>query len=488
LPKHHLLSTLTQTEALPLSQLTDRIAEVIEDALSYHSWWVIADVSNHTFYPNKDHHYFDLVEKEEGGNAIIAKAQAVAWRTGAARIREFEASSGQRFKTGIRVCVKVQVDYHAVYGLKLIVLDVDPSYTIGQLELQRLATIQRLLNECSSFVQREGDRFRTRNNSLEHPAVIQRIAVLSSSSAAGYQDFMHTLLNNRFGYQFIVNNYFTAVQGEANAEAASRKIREICASKIPFDAVVIIRGGGADTDFLLFDQFVLCREVAKLPIPVITGIGHLKNQTLVDLVAHTSTNAPTKAAEYIIAHNQAFEQAVCSEQQRIVIRAQQVLQRASQSVLAQQAAVARHARALLTGRREEGERLRERTVHMAGKLLHGESAQLTELANRIVLKPQLFLAGERKDLQSLAGNVTVSAARLLERRRSDIAYHEVVHRMMSPVNLLKKGFALVYREGRIITGGDDVQSGDALRVRLGSSELEVVVTNKKQTDEDSFNI
>ncbi|HEY1115650.1 MAG TPA: exodeoxyribonuclease VII large subunit, partial [Chitinophagaceae bacterium] len=451
-------------------------------------WWVIADVSNHTFYPNKDHHYFDLVEKEEGGHAIVARAQAVAWRTGTARIREFEGVSGQRFTAGIRVCIKVQVDYHAVYGLKLIVLDVDPSYTIGQLELQRLATIHRLLTECSSYVQKVGDRFRTRNNGLEHPAVIQRLAVLSSSSAAGYQDFMHALLNNRFGYQFTVNNYFTAVQGEANAEAAARRIREICASGIPFDAVVIIRGGGADTDFLLFDHFAFCKEVARLRIPVITGIGHLKNQTLVDLVAHTSTAAPTKAAEYIIAHNQAFEAAIQGEQQRLVIRAQQVLQRASQSVLAQQAEVARATRALLTDRKEEGSRLREKTVHLAQKLLNGGRGQLAELANRIILKPQLCLANEQKDLESMAHGLKLHAARLLDRQKSDIAYREVVCRMMSPVNLLKKGFALVYHEGRIIAGGDTVQPGVAITVRLGTSELEAVVTHKKQTDEDSFNI
>jgi exodeoxyribonuclease VII large subunit len=449
---------------------------------------VIADVSNHTFYPNKDHHYFDLVEKEEGGNALIAKASAVAWKNGAARIRVFEESSGQRFKNGIRVCVRVQVDYHPVYGLKLVVVDVDPSFTIGQLELQRLATIQRLLTECAPHVQKVGDRFRTRNNCLSHAPVIQRLAVISSSSAAGYQDFMHTLLNNRFGYQFTVNNYFTAVQGEANAQAASKKIREICASKIPFDAVVIIRGGGADTDFLLFDQYAFCAAVAKLHIPVITGIGHLKNQTLVDLVAHTSTTAPTKAAEYIIAHNHAFEQEVMAEQQRIVIRAQQVLQHAGQAVLSRQAAVARHARALLTDRKEESEWIRQRTVHQAKKLLHQQEGQLTELSHKIIRKPQLLLAGERKDLHSEAASLKLFAVRLLERQRSELTYHEALCRVLSPVNLLKKGFALVYHKDRIITGADGLKEGDTIEVRLGTSALEATVNTKKETHEDSFNV
>lgn len=449
---------------------------------------MIADVSNHSFYPNKDHHYFDLVEKEEGGDVLLAKAQAVAWRAGAARIKAFEESSGQRFKNGIRVCVRVQVDYHPVYGLKLVVQDVDPSFTIGQLELQRLATIQRLLSECRPYVQKVGDRFRTKNNSLSHSPVIQRIAVLSSSSAAGYQDFMHTLHNNRFGYRFTVNNYFTAVQGEASAEAASRKIREICGSGIPFDAVVIIRGGGADTDFLLFDQYVLCKAVAKLHIPVIAGIGHLKNQTLVDLLAHTSTATPTKAAEYIIAHNHAFEQEVKGEQQRIVIRAQQVLQRAAQSVLAQGASVSRHAQSLLAGRREESEWVREKTVHLARKLLYRQQGQLAELTGKIIRAPQIGLVQAQNDLHQEAARLKMHTARLLDRQRSDIAYREVVCRMMSPVNLLQKGFALVYHEGRIITGSAGVKEGDTIEVRLGTSALEATVNTKKQTDEDSFNL
>lgn len=501
---------LTQTEALQLSQLTERIAESISNSFAHQTYWVIGDVSGHTFYPNKEHHYFELVEKDEGSQTLVAKAPAVAWRAGAARIRAFEAASGQRFRAGIRVCVKVQVDYHALYGLKLIVQDVDPSYTIGQFQLQRQATINRLLKECAAHVKQLGDRFCTSNNSLAHGRVIQRVAVLSSSASAGYQDFMHTLSQNGFGYRFYVNSYFTTVQGEANAEAASEKLKEICASGMAFDAVVIIRGGGSDTDFLIFDQFVLCAAVARLPIPVITGIGHLKNETIVDLMAHTPTKTPTKAAEFIIAHNQAFEQRLLSEQQRIVIKSQQILARHQQEVMAGQTTLSGKVRRVLNERKQLQERTRQRVVLQSKKLLNQQKFWLAEAANKTINRPQQKLAAQRGALETLAREVKYFASVLLahedravREKKEDIKYfaasfingekktvshYETMCRMMSPVNILKKGFALVYQHGQIVTEGERLNRTEPIKVRLLDTELTATIQDKKHIDGDSFNL
>jgi exodeoxyribonuclease VII large subunit len=448
----------------------------------------MADVSNHTFYPNKEHHYFELVQKDESNSTIVAKASAVAWKAGASKIRAFEATSGQRFKNGIRVCVSVQIDYHPVYGIKLIMLDVDPSYTIGQLELQRLATIDRLLKECTSHVQKEWQRFKTKNNSLSHKRVIQSIAVLSSSASAGYQDFMHTLTQNTFDYKFRVNSYFTTIQGEANAEAACSKIGEICSSAIPFDAVVIIRGGGADTDFLIFDQFVLCDAVAKLPIPVITGIGHLKNETIVDLMAHTATKTPTKAAEFIIAHNQSFEQSLLVHQQRIIIKSQQIIKKHAQLILSQNALMARKGRALISVKKEVQERLKERMMRQSKKLLNQQSTRLTELANKSLYKPQLLISSHKNELKNIASTVKLFSAKLLINQNNNIGYYESMCRMMSPINILKKGFALLYQSYKIITEGCSLTEGESIKVRLIDCELEATIEQKQEIHGDSFNL
>src|SRR6185312_1219580 len=163
------------------------------------------------------YHYFDLVEKAEGTNNINAKICAAAWGTGNLKIREFERITGQKFKNDINVLVNVSVEYHPVHGLKLTLLDIDPNFTIGVLEQQKQQTLQRLLKECADFIRKVGDNYVTRNKELKHQAVIQNIAIVTSQSSAGLQDFNHTLFTNAFNYKFKVDNYFTTVQGQASA-------------------------------------------------------------------------------------------------------------------------------------------------------------------------------------------------------------------------------------------------------------------------------
>lgn len=480
------MPTLTQTTAVQLSELTTQIAEAIQRSFFQRSHWVIADVSNHTFYPNKQHHYFELVEK--GVEGIIAKMQAVAWKQGASRIREFEQTTKQRFTNNIRVCVKVNVEYHPTYGLKLVVSDVDPSYTLGQIELQRLATINRLLTECSSFIQRAGENFITKNKQLKHHRVIQRIAVLSSSSSAGYQDFMRALVKNEYGYQFTVNSYFTTVQGEANAEGARAKLEEICATNIPFDAVVIIRGGGADTDFLLFDQYVLCAAVANMHIPVITGIGHTKNQSLVDLLSHTHTISPTEAAKYIVAHNLSFERAILEEQNKIVIKTQQVLATHKTGILSTNAKVARAAKAFVVKRKEEQQGLKQRIVRGGSKLSYHQKGLLTEILYKLASKPKTCLSNQRAGLNGTTEKLSWMTKQFLQKEEKQVDYYKSLCRMMSPVNILKKGFALVYKEKKIITNGKALIEGEIIRVRLLDVELQTTIKQKMTTNGDAFNL
>ncbi|NTS40790.1 exodeoxyribonuclease VII large subunit [Flavisolibacter sp. BT320] len=482
------MTTLTGIKPLQLSEFTEQISEAIADAFGGSSNWVIADVSNHTFQPGYSRHFLDLVQKDDDGKNILAKVSAVAWSSGATRIHHFEKVTGQKFKTGIKVCVRVQVDFHPSYGLKLVILDIDPSFTIGQLELHRQATIQRLLRECASFIRLDGERFRSANHGLNHATVIQRIAVLSSSSSAGLQDFRHALLTNRHGYTFTLNYYYTAVQGEANAEAAVEKIDEICATKVPYDAVVIIRGGGADTDFLLFDQFQLCSAVARLQIPVITGIGHLKNQSLVDLLAHTSTNTPTKAAEFILAHNLAFETLLLSEQKRIIIRSQQIISRQNERLLSLRSQIGSKARALLTRQHKRQEGLREQILSAAKTKVNRQKLLLSEMAGKTTSGATLLLSRKKGELDHTRQSIKTSVKNYYGQQRHSIERIEIVCRLMSPVNLLKKGFAMIYHQGAVITAGKALQKGDELTIRLQDTELTTTITDKKDNYADSFEL
>jgi exodeoxyribonuclease VII large subunit len=478
----------TKIQAIQLSDLTSRIAATLSDSFSFNHFWVVADVSNHTFKPNQDWHFFDLVEKDEASQNIIAKLSAVAWRPGSARIRNFETVTGQRFKAGIKVCLKVQVEFHQSYGLKVVVHDIDPAYTIGQLEVYRQATINRLLAECSSYIQKVGDRLVSQNSTLKHATVIQKIAVISSSSSAGYTDFMDALVKNKYGYHFVVNSYFTSVQGEANAEGAVRKIEEICNTKMQFDAVVIIRGGGADTDFLIFDQFILCEAVAKLHIPVITGIGHLKNQSIVDLLAHTPTNTPTKAAEFIIAHNLAFEILLLSHQKKIIIKSQQLVGKHKQAIFSQTAAITRNARQVMNEKKEQQEITRQKIISQTTTLLHHKKLQLLEASNKALNKPLFSIATQKNRVENEAAGLTKAARKYFTGQRRSLSEFETIFRLMSPVNLLKKGFAMVYYKDEIITDGSKLETGSAIKVRLQDTEIHSTITDKKQSDGNPFNI
>lgn len=427
---------------MKLSALTGQVQQAIANGFAFQTFWVMADVTNYSYQQAKQFHYFDLVEKSENAGSINAKIGAAAWGAGNLRIKEFERITGQRFQNNIHVLVKVSVEYHAVYGLKLTVLDIDSHYTMGKLEQQRQLTLDRLLKECSEYIRKEGDQYITRNKMLPLRRVIQHIAIVSSSVSAGMQDFQHTLAGNNFGYAFAISTYLTTVQGESTAIV--EKLIEVKDSGKAYDAVVIIRGGGAQSDFLIFDQYPLCQFVANFPIPVITGIGHQKNETIVDLLAHTSTKTPTKAAEVIIAHNRAFEIELLNFQKSIVIKSQQ--------------------------------------------LFSQKFRGLSALNQQLVSATRHLLYSRHRDIQNYSATLRSAARTSIEKQHTSIAHLRSMFQMMNPGNILKKGFAMIKVNGQIISDPEKINVGEQVSVILSQTQLETVVSEKKSYDGNEFNI
>jgi exodeoxyribonuclease VII large subunit len=414
-----------------LSDLTRQIQDTLQSSFGGQSFWVVGEVTNHQYRPRDQWHFFTLAEKEESAHTIVAKAETVAWKVGSNRIAHFEQVTGQPLKDGIQVLVKVTVDYSPLYGLKLTLQDIDVNYTIGLLEQQRQAVLDRLLTECSDFIRKVGDRYITTNNQLPLPLVIQRIALVASHTSAGYEDFMHILKTNAFGYAFQVDPYFTVIQGEGAAAAVRGKLLDIFQAPATYDAVVLIRGGGASTDFLIFDTFPLGQIAAKFPIPIITGIGHQRNESIVDLMVHTPTNAPTKAAEFIIAHNRRFEEACQHTQQTILIRTQQLF--------------IYHSRALAEVR------------HNLGSMASG------------------FTQAQKSHLENTSRNLGVYQRNFFSNQRGYLAHWARVIELLNPENLLKKGFALVYYKGKIIVDPGQIPDGADISVRLADGKIEATV-------------
>ena len=273
-------------EKYSLKELCDWIQEMVENDLP-DRYWVCAEIASMSV---RGHCYMELVEKAENG-ILAAKVRATCWNNVYNLLSAyFVQETGQSLHVGLQVMLEVSVEFHAVYGLSLNVWNIDPTYTLGDLAKQRQATIQQLTEDGVMDLQK----------ALQIPSLPRRVAVISSADAAGYGDFCDQLKHNRFGFKFHVQLYPAVVQGDNAARSVVQTLNSIAALEEEWDVVVIIRGGGATTDMTCFDDYNLASHCAQFPLPIIAGIGHTRDVSVVDMVVHTSVKTPTAAAEWLI--------------------------------------------------------------------------------------------------------------------------------------------------------------------------------------------
>ena len=276
-------------DKISLYELNRCIAEVINTTFDDH-YWVVAEISEIRTASN-GHCYLELIEKSPRSNAIVARARATIWSNRWMLCREtFESVTGQRLAAGMKILVCVVVQMHEAYGFSLNIVDIDPSFTLGELALRRQEIIKRLNDEGIIDMNKE----------IDIPLLPQRIAIVSAQNAAGYGDFCHQLSNNDYGVCFYTHLFPAAMQGAATEKSIIAALDRIYRHQDLFDLVVIIRGGGGTADLNCFDSYDLAVNVANFPLPVIVGIGHERDNTILDMVAHTSVKTPTAAAAFLI--------------------------------------------------------------------------------------------------------------------------------------------------------------------------------------------
>ena len=269
-----------------LKELCDWIEEVVENDLP-ERYWVRAEIASMSV---RGHCYMELVEKGENG-ILSAKVRATCWNNVYALLSAYFAQeAGESLHVGLQVLLEVSVEFHAVYGLSLNIWNIDPTYTLGDLAKQRQATLQQLTEDGVMELQKE----------LKLPSLVRRIAVISSADAAGYGDFCDQLKNNRFGFSFQTQLYPAVMQGDNSAHSIIEALHSIAEQEEEWDVVVIIRGGGANTDLRCFDDYNLTSHCAQFPLPIIAGIGHTRDISIVDMVVKISVKTPTAAAEWLI--------------------------------------------------------------------------------------------------------------------------------------------------------------------------------------------
>ena len=543
-----------QISHIRLSELAVRVRAVISNAFTGQFYWVVAEISGHKFYADSNRHYLDLVEKLEGQNVEAAKIKTTVWSEGAKQIQVFESATGQKFTDGLQVLVKVRVEYHIVYGLSLVISDIDQSFTLGNLEKQRLATLLRLVKENPGKIYQEDGEYVTTNKLLKLNKVMQRVALVASSNSEGFHDFMSNIRKNKFGFTFNIDYYFTSVQGNFAEEELKNTMIRIYDSKKEYDCVVIIRGGGAKTDFLAFDTYGIARAVARFPVPVITGIGHLRDVSITDMMAHTNTNAPTKAAEFIIAHNRSFEDELQRIQKSAIIKAQQKISLTQLQISRINAAVVNKSRDVLirnnnlvlkarhtVGNKSKNVLLRENNIllqlnqlvaNKAGNIivkrknlltqLHqllpagtqhilaeenklltrvnqsvtskskniifNNSNALTRMSSSVTLRAQLNIERSKNIIENVKNNLKLFAGKHVIKQLSDLEHFSSLIKTMHPENILKKGFAVVKVDGKIVKDAKNIQEGNDLTLTLSDAEIKTKVISKTKLNGKEYDL
>ncbi|HEY5369552.1 MAG TPA: exodeoxyribonuclease VII large subunit [Hanamia sp.] len=318
--------------------------------------------------------------------------------------------------------------------------------------------------------------------------VIQRIAVISSKTSAGGEDFKHTLLHNPFGYKFLIDDYFTAVQGQINAQQFLSVIIDVFNSKITYDAIVIIRGGGAQTDFLIFDNYNIGRAVAKFPIPIITGIGHQKNETIADLMAHTQTKTPTKAAEFIIAHNKSYEDSMLSFQKSIVIKSQQLFSFHFQSLSYLNSSVVNNTRNIINQYKDSLVQINQVTINTSKSIIFNHKNALVNISSQLLSKPKIILYNRINDIKNQISNLRTFNSQFLKNQRGYLGHYVSLIKMMAPDNILKKGFAIIKVNNKIISKPDEIKIGSDIDVILSDTQIKSTVKQKSKYNGTDFDI
>ena len=334
---------------MTLLDLQERIKRGIEGAVPTVVWVTaeIGELNGHS----SGHCYLDLINYKEKGQGIAAKARGVIWSSTYRVLKPFfETTAGVALAKGLNVLVKVQVSFSAVYGLSLSILDIDPSFTVGELEMKRQQTIARLKEEgCFQM-----------NSALELPSLPRRIAVVSSPTAAGYRDFMKQLHHNEGGFRFVTELFPAMMQGDEAPQSIIAALDMVAAREGEFDALVLIRGGGAAMDLVCFDNYDLAVNIAQFPLPVITGIGHDHDFHIADMVAHTWLKTPTAVADFFVEIFAQQEQYIMYLFQRISLTLAQKISAERQRLLRVHDKLSAGTARIVANRRKELEMLQVR--------------------------------------------------------------------------------------------------------------------------------
>lgn len=428
---------------LSLLELNNLVRGAVSEAFPG-TCWVRAEMSDVRTNASSGHCYLEFIEKNPITGQLVARARGSIWAKTFRMLKPyFEMETGQLFASGLKVLVKVSVEFHELYGYSLTVQDIDPAYTLGDMLRKRMEIIRQLKEE-GVF---------TLNKELPFPVLPKRIAVITSPTAAGYEDFLNQLANNKAGYPFYPKLFPALMQGERTEESVIAALDRIYHHIDCFDVVVIIRGGGSTSDLNSFDSYLLAANCAQFPLPVITGIGHERDDTILDMVAHTRMKTPTAVAEFLIGRMDAAAEELEDLQQEVSELASTILlkQKNFLQLLGARLPV------IVTNRIERNRSF----LQMAG--------------NKLPASASAMLLRRRSTLESLQMQLQNRATSRLAEGTRFIQLTEQFIKMASPDYVLKRGYSLSLKDGKIIKHATDLNPGDELVTRFADGDVKSIV-------------
>lgn len=478
-------------QRLTLSELNERIKNALLDAFPA-TVWVIGEISE--LKENRSGHcYLELIEKEKDN--IVARNRATIWSYTYRMLKPyFETTTGQPFIQGIKILVQASVEYHPAYGLSLNIRDIDPVYTLGDLALQRKEIIARLQQEGVFDMNRE----------LELPLVPQRIAVISSKTAAGFQDFIHQLKNNEYGFVFYTRLFEAYMQGSEAAPSIIDALDRIFLMTDLFDVVVIIRGGGATADLSCFDNYELALHITQFPLPVITGIGHEKDDTIADMVAHTRMKTPTAVAEFIVSGAARFYERLLELEHELVHKAREILYVQSGQIENSVKRLDVSVSGFLAVKNNQLTRTGNSLQQKVNRFVFGRNTVLIRYRHRLGSIIQIRNNDRKNTLQaksnrlkqltshtlkkksawqhSLKTRLGSGLSRYLSELQKRLKMNENLTRILSPENTLKRGYTLTMKEGKIVKSAGQLRKDDRVHIRFTDGTSESIILNIKTDD------
>ena len=446
---------MNTTPALSLFELNALVRQTIEQRLN-REYWVEAELSE--CRESRGHCYMELIQKDPRSATPIARAQARCWRSQWQLLQPyFERTTGQTLHAGLKVLLKVYAQFHEAFGFSWIVTDIDPTFTLGDMARRRQEIIHQLKQEGVFDLQKE----------LALPVFCQRIAVISSATAAGYGDFVKQLNENTFGLHFQVTLFPAIMQGEQVEQsiiAALDAIYQLSNPPTtqgeglpPFDCVVILRGGGATADLSGFDTLALAENVAQFPLPIITAIGHDRDESILDMVSHLRVKTPTAAAAFLIAH------------------LEQVLVTLDDC----QARISHHAQQRLTALHAQIATLQEIIPRLFSVVKARQETRLNTLHNRLLSSLQQRVATEGTRLSVSEQKIPMLLSHILMAKKAQLALLEEKVKALDPAILLHRGYSITMKDGHAVRDPQQLADGDEIETRLEKGVVRSTIIMKQ---------